>query len=217
MPGDDSGKGCDYVLDPLAGRQQAEREQDVRPLDAEAVFVEVGIGELHVGDAMGDHVDSIISDAVYGTEEFPASIGHHGHAGREVKHLVEHPLLVGGWPGEYRVERCMDRHPQVVEQVEHVPARRATEDAVFVLQRHHVDVGEIEKLGSPAVGGGVAIVAGEADLGWIVVVLTAVVHGHDEAVGLGQPVGDGRAEVVGERRQSAAPRNVVAHERDPVE
>ena len=45
------------VLDPFVRREQAERESDVLPLDAELFLEAVRIDERHVGNAMRDDVD----------------------------------------------------------------------------------------------------------------------------------------------------------------
>ena len=46
------GQRSNYVLDSLVRRQQTEREQDGLSLRAEAVFEEIGIHKLEVGDAV---------------------------------------------------------------------------------------------------------------------------------------------------------------------
>ena len=46
-----------YVFDSLVRREQAEREQNRFPFHAEAVFIEIGIQERQVRNAVRNHVD----------------------------------------------------------------------------------------------------------------------------------------------------------------
>ena len=207
----------DHVLDALVGREQAECEEHVFACHAEAILVEIRIDELHVGNAVGDHVDPVVGDAVDLAEQRAAALRHDGQPGREMEDIAHHPPLIGRGMGENGMERGVDRCPDVAHQFEHVSAGGAAEDAVFVLQGDDVDVREIQELGGPLVGRHVGVGALEPHLGGILVGSSAVVHRHDETIGLREVGSDGVAHVAGERGDAATARGVVADEGDAVE
>ena len=121
-------------------------------------------------------------------------------------------MLLGAGVAEHGVQRRDDRHPQVAQQPHDVAAGRAAEDAVLVLQADDVGVGEVEEIGRPQVGVDLLLLDLEPDLRRVVVPLRNVVDRHHEAIGPGILGGDRRAQVVGERRDPALPRQVIADE-----
>ena len=211
------GQRPDHVLDALVGREQAECEEHVFACHAEAILVEIRIDELHVGNAVGDHVDPVVGDAVDLAEQRAAALRHDGQPGREMEDIAHHPPLIGRGMGENGMERGVDRRPDVPHQFEHVSAGGAAKDAVFVLQGDDVDVRKIQELGGPLVGRHVGVGALEPHLGGILVGSSAVIHRHDETIGLREVGSDGVAHVAGERGDAATARGVVADEGDAVE
>jgi hypothetical protein len=83
-----------------------------------------------------------------------------------------------------------------------------------VLEADHVGVGEVQKVGRPAVALQVRRVDLEPDLRRVVVPLGAVVDRDDEALGVREPAGHRRIHVAGEGGDPALPGQVVADEGD---
>ena len=210
----DRGHRPQHPLDSLVGRQEPESERDELALDRELILVEIGIDERHVGDAVRDQVDLGVGDVVDVAKERAGTLGHHDQAGRELGDLTEHAALLGAGLLEHGVQRRDDRHPQVAQQADDMAAGRAAEDAVLVLEADDVGVGEIEEIGRPQVRVELLFLDLEPDFRRVVVTLGNVVDRHDEAIRAGILGGDRRAEVVGEGRDAALSRQVIADERD---
>ena len=130
---------------------------------------------------------------------------------------VHHGALHRVRLGEDRVERRDDRHAQIAQELEHVPARLAAEDAVLVLDRHDVDGVDVEEVGGAPVRVDVALGDLEAHARRVGVLHADVVHREHEAVELRHLALDGVAQVGRERRDAALPRQVIAEHRDGVD
>ena len=83
-----------------------------------------------------------------------------------------------------------------------------------MLQADDVDVAEVEEVGRPAIGVEILLGKLEAHFGRVVVAAFDVVDRRDDAVGLGILRGDRLAQVEGERRDAALPRQIIADEGD---
>ncbi len=57
VPGQNLRQRPNYVFDSLVRRKQAEREQNRFPFHSELVFVEIGIQEWEIRNAVRNHVD----------------------------------------------------------------------------------------------------------------------------------------------------------------
>ena len=123
-------------------------------------------------------------------------------------------MLLGAGVLEDGVQRRDDRHPQVAQQPYDVAAGRTAEDAVLVLEADDIGVGEIEEIGRPQVGVDLLLLDFEPNFRRVVVPLRNVVDRHDETIRPGVLGGDRRAEVVGESRDAASSRQVIADECD---
>jgi hypothetical protein len=154
---------------------------------------------------------------VHGLEECRAVAAHHDNSLGEANERVHHGALHGIWLGEDRVERRDDRHPEIAQELEHVPARLGAEDSVLVLDGNDVDGLDVEKIGSPSVRGDVTFGDLETDARWVRVLCADVVHREDEAVELRHLAFDGVAEIRGERCDPAMSRQVIAEHRDGVD
>ena len=216
---DDVGELADHlrqrlegVLDPLVRREQAEREDDVLPLDAELFLRRVGIDERHVGNAVGDDVDLRRGDAVDVEQELAAALRHHDESRGELGQFPQHAALIGRGLFQHGVERRHHRHADVAQQREDVPPRLAAEDAVLVLQRDDVDVAEVEKVGRAAIGIEVLLLELELHFPRVVVAFGDVVDRHDAAVDRRVLGGDRAEQVGGEGGDAALARQVVADE-----
>jgi hypothetical protein len=73
-----------HVFNPLVRREQAEREDDVLPLDFKAILVETRVSERHVGDAVRDDFDLVVRHAVHVPKELSAPLGHHNDLGGKI-------------------------------------------------------------------------------------------------------------------------------------
>jgi len=135
----DGRQRLDNRLDALVSRQQAEGQQHRLALHAKVVLVEAGIDKGHVGDAVGNEVNLVRRDAIDALQKARAALTHDHHPLRQPRYLLQHPALVGVWLLEYGVERRNDGHAQLFQQGQDVAAGPAAEDAIFMLQRDHVN------------------------------------------------------------------------------
>ena len=163
---------------------------------------------------MCDQVDLGVGYVVDFAQEDAGTLGHDDHAGRELADLTEHTALLGAGILEDGVQGGDDRHAQVAQQTDDMAAGRTAEDAVLVLEADDIGIGEIEEIGRSQVGVELLLLDFEADFGRVVVTLRNVVDGHDETIGPGILGGNRRADVVGESRDAASSRQVIADECD---
>ena len=85
---------------------------------------------------------------------------------------------------------------------------------ILVLQADDVGVGEVEEIGRAQVRVELLLLDLEPDLGRVFVTLGESLTGTTKQSGPGILGGDRRAQVVGEGRDAALPRQVIADERD---
>jgi hypothetical protein len=87
-------------------------------------------------------------------------------------------------------------------------------DAELVLQAHHVDAGDVEEVGQPAVAVEVLLGELEPHFGRIVVAALDVVDRRDDAVDVGVRRGDRVTHVARERGDATLARQIIADEGD---
>jgi len=185
---DDGGHRVDHIFDALVRREQAEGEEHGPAFDTELVLA--GLGRRRVGDAVVDEVDFLRRCAVYLLEELGAVCAHDDDAFGELEQLRHGLALDGRRLSENRVERGDDRHAELTQEGEHVGARLATVDPVFVLHGQDVDRVDVEKVGGAPVRSNVAFGDFEPYARRIGVATTAVVHREDEAVDISEFAGN---------------------------
>ena len=217
VPLDDLRHGLDGVLKPLAGRQQPEGEQDLAPLDAVLVLVERGIDEGDVRDAVGDDADLLVGDVVDLAEHAVPAAGHGDQRLGELDQLIEDGALVVVGLGEDGVQRRDHRQADLAEEGQQVRSGAAAEDAELVLDRDGLDVLEAQEFGGLPVVGEVRLAELKGDVIRIGVAAGPVGDSDGVAVDLGERVGDGAAEVVGEGGDAALARRVGAEEGEAVQ
>src|SRR5216684_355770 len=96
-------------------------------------------------------------------------------------------------------------------------SRRSSENAVFMLQADEIDAIDVEKIRRSTVGSRIALFDLEPDPRRISVTLFAIVDGHGEATSVRQLARDRFAEIRGESRDAASPRQVITDKRNPFE
>jgi len=110
------------------------------------------------------------------------------------------------------VERRDDGHAQLCQQGQDVAARSAAEDAVFVLQRNHVDAVDVQKVGRPTIGVEVLLGQLEAHARRVGVPLLDVINGQGQTLHIRIFGGNGLTQVRGEGSNAALAWQVVADE-----
>ena len=151
MSGENRRQRIDDVLDALVWRQQPEGQDDRLPVQAEAVFAAAAGG--NVRNAVRNQIDLIRGNAVHPLEQLGAGLAHHNQPLRQPRQLLEHQALRRIRFGQDRVQRRDDRHAQVPQQLEQMRARLAAEDPVFVLDRQHVHLVDVQKIRRAAIRG----------------------------------------------------------------
>jgi hypothetical protein len=139
-------------------------------------------------------------------------VAHHDQPFGKRNHLVQCALLIGARGGQDGVQRRHHGHAQLAQQGQHVPARGAAEDAVLVLQTHHVDRVDVQKLGRTPVRVDLAFGDLEAHALRIRVRLGRVVQRHDQRLDCRSGFGRGRRQIGGERGDPALARQIRADE-----
>ncbi len=103
------------------------------------------------------------------SQEFRTAFTHHNQTVREGRDLFQHKALVGVGVAQDRVQSGDDRHAQFTQERQDVTTGPAAVDAIFMLQRHHIHVVDIEKIGGAAIGVDVFLGQLEADAGWVII------------------------------------------------
>ena len=205
------------MLDALVGGKQSEGEGDDLALQAELVFVKVGVHEGDVGDAVRDEVNFFFGDAVEVAKEGDGAAAHDDEAIGELGQLEEDLALVGVGLFEDGVEGGDDGHAEFAQESEDMAAGGAAEDAVFMLETDQIHVVDVEEVGGALVGGEFVLLEFEANAGRVGVALRGVVDGDGEAGEVGESGGEGFAEIGGEGGDAAAAGQVVADYGDATE
>ncbi len=166
---------------------------------------------------MRDVVDLRGVDAVDVAQEVGAVGAHDDEPFRQADQLVHGGALRRVRLAEDRVQRRHDRHAQLAQHGEHVASRGAAEDPVLVLDAEYVDAVDVEEIRGPTVRSDVGFGDLEPDARRIDVRPAGVVHRQHEAIERGQLGRDRVAEIGRERRDPAAPRQMVAQHGDLAE
>ena len=131
---DDRGQRLDHHFDPLARREQTKGQHDLALLPPKAALERSRLDKCAIGHAVRDHHDVAPARAVNALKDLAATLGHHDHPRTTAQQAIHHPALVGAGLFEDRVQRDDDGDRHAVEQGEDMLARRAAENAIFVLQ-----------------------------------------------------------------------------------
>jgi hypothetical protein len=102
---------------------------------------------------------------------------------RKIRH---HASLLERRFAEDGVERGHHRHAQVAQQRQHVAARLAAEDAVFVLEAEDVDPAHVQEVARAAISGEIALRDFEAHALAVSVAFAGVVHRQHRAIEIGE-------------------------------
>ena len=107
---DDLGHGVDNGLDALARRQQAEREDDRSPLEAELLLGARGLEKREIRNPVRNDVDVMRGDAMARVEELPSFLRHHHQLRRTLDDSRHHIALARIWVRKDSMKRRDDRH-----------------------------------------------------------------------------------------------------------
>src|SRR5579863_1306533 len=112
------------------------------------------------------------------------------------------------------MQRCHHGHLQATEQMQNVASGRASEDSILVLQAHHVDIVEVQKVSSFLIG--LHVVLGERPShAWgIVVSFFGVVDRKRQQSSRAVLRGNGAAQVGRESGDATVPGKIVPDHRD---
>ncbi len=204
--GDDVGQRVQDHLDALAGRQQAEGEQDPAADGEDPLLGPAAVQRRPGGHAVREDADLVAVDAAALDEQVDRLLGqHHEHVG-QVGQATGRRTELRRRVRDHRVQRGHDRHPHLLQQVVDVAAVLPAEDPELVLDAEHVDGGPVHELGRRAVV--VALVGAdlEDDLRAVGVLPALVGQGDLHGRDLGAAAGEGLPQVVGEGRDAAVPR-----------
>ena len=143
-------------------------------------------------------------------QKFHAAFAHDHHTVRQGNDLLEHPALIGIGIAQDRVQRRDDRHAQFAQECQDITARLSSEDAVFMLQRHHVHVVDVQEIGGAAIGFNILLGQFEADPRRVLVACFGIIDRQRDAGGAFVFIGDGLAEIGGKCGNAALTRQVIA-------
>ena len=95
---------------------------------------------------MRHHVDLAARHLEDFLQELGRELAHDNEAVGKLCDLFHDHQLVGIWLAQNRMQRCHHGHLQAAQQMQNVAPGRAAEDSILVLQAHHVDVVEVQKI-----------------------------------------------------------------------
>ena len=203
-------QGFDDVLNALAGPDQPEREHDLPAFDTELVFVETGIHEGHVVDAMWDELDLLRLDAVHVDQKLDSPLGHHHQAVGEFCESLHDGPLVGVRFTENSVKGGHRGHAQFAQQGQDVTARRAAEDPELMLQAENINIVDVQKIRGPPIRCDLLLRNLEPHAFGVVVSILRVIDGHHEDLSLAVRSDECIGQVSSERSNPALTRQRVA-------
>ena len=210
-------QGADDVFVTLVGRKQTEAEQNRLALDVELILVIAGIDEGHIWNAVRNQVDLPGRYAIDFLKKLSAALAHDHQPVRQIGDLIENPALGGRGFSQDRVECGDDRHAQFPQQGQDMAPGPSAEDAVLVLERHHIHVIEVQKIGRSTVGFDLFFRYLKADAGRIGIAFLNIVDGQGNALGM-RMFGGYRLAQIGREGSDAAPAGqVVADKCDPLD
>ena len=112
------------------------------------------------------------------------------------------------------MERRDDRNTQIAKQGQNKASRWPSVDSVFVLERYHVGVAEVQVIGGPAIGFEIILAELESYFTWIIVAFGQIIDWHHKTLGRRKLLRDRPAQVVSERGNSTFARQIIAQEGD---
>jgi len=181
---------------------------------AELVLIEIRIDKGHVENAVGNEINLFGWDIVNLLQHLGASLAHDDETGGKYGEFLQDAALIGAGALQNGVERCDDWNSQIAQKCEDEAAGRTTEDAILMLQTNDVSVAEVQVIGRAPVRIEVVFSELKAHLAGIFVALRQIVDRGDEAFRFGKLLGHGLAQIIGESRNTAFPREVIANKGD---
>ena len=166
----------DRIFDALAGPQQTEGEQHHLPCHSELLFVETGILERDVWNAVRDDVHFGVGYSVGFPQDLGTFARHHHQAVAAVDQLL-HDLPLGRvGVTQHRMQGRHNRHAHFLQQRQQVAARGPAIDAELVLHAEHLRVIEVQEIRRAAIRIKILLDQFELDPWRILVALYPVIH-----------------------------------------
>ena len=136
---------------------------------------------------------------------------------RDIDDLAHHVALGRRRLGQDRMKRRDDRHFQARQELDDIPAGLPAEDSILVLQANDVKALVVQKLGGLNVFADDVVVDLQAHRRRIVVAAARVRHGDDAGFQLRAIERNRPMKIMGEGRDAAAARQMIADERNTLE
>jgi hypothetical protein len=159
---------------------------------------------------VGNEVNLGLRRVIDISQEFHASFTHHHDARREPNQVAHHAALLFVRFAQHRVQGGDDGHSQFAQQCQHMTSRRPAENAELMLHANDIHARDVQKVCRAQVGGYVLLGNLKAHFCGVVVAARDVVDRDDQALHLREFLRDGAAQIRGERRNAAFPRQIVA-------
>src|ERR1700687_6337979 len=136
-------------------------------------------------------------------------LAHDNETVRKCCSLCSNKALVGIWVAKDGVQFGHKRHLQAAQQLQNMPAGRAAEDSIFVLQAHDIDIAEIQKVGGSRVGIQVVFSQLESYLRGIAVSCFGIVDWQGQQIDSAIFRTESGAQVGCERSDATLPRKII--------
>jgi hypothetical protein len=172
----------------LSMREQAEGQQNLVPLPAEALLHAVGVDQCAVGDAVRNHHDRARIGAIDAHQNVAADIGHHDHPRGTLEQSFHHPTLIVIRVFEDRVKRDDHGDRQPIEQRQQILARGPAINAVFVLDPNRLRAARFDRPGGRHIGQSIFLGDRSGHFGRTIIALGAVVHRIDVDLNVGETI-----------------------------
>ena len=202
----------DDVLDPLPRPEQSKRQQHHAPFHTELRLVNAGVGKRNVRDAVRDHVDLRIGNAINFAQNLRAFPSHHDHAVTAPHQLLHHFALREIRLAENGVQGRHHRHPHFLQERQQMTARRPAIDAELMLHAQHVGIVEVQKIRRAPVGIEILFQQLKADPRRIFVTLHAIIHRPRKTLRVRRRARDAFTKIGRKSRDPTTPRIVPAEE-----
>ena len=201
---------------PLFGREQAEGQNDGLSAEAEFGLGGVRLEEGTIGYSVRDDLDLVGRLGVHGQEKLAALLRHDDDLRRNVDDLAHHVALLRRRLREHRVKRRDDRHFEAREELDDIAAGLAAENSVFVLKADDVEARSVQEFGGADIVVDRLFADLEADARRIVVGLIEDRSLRRRGLETRARRRDRLMKIMGECRDAAAARKMIADEGDPL-